>query len=191
MKTYLLPLVLAAVCVAGCRTYDYRVVQPPGVPGVIADQPVIVHYDPLDYRLSRQRNRLNVRINNPSEDRIILTGNKSFVVDPQGESHPIRGRPIGPHSYVWLSLPPVPITYAYPDYGWGPGWGVGMGWGWYDPFWGPFYGGYWGPPPVSYYQIVTPYDWTWKTGPVRLRLTYDRNGKTFEHDFEIVREPRK
>ena len=47
---------------------------------------------------------------------------------------------------------------------------------------------YWGPPPVAYYQVSTVFDWNWKTGPARLRLTYDRNGQTFEHDLEIIRE---
>jgi hypothetical protein len=28
----------------------------------------------------------------------------------------------------------------------------------------------------------------WKEGPAQLHLTYARSGKTFEHDFEIVRE---
>jgi hypothetical protein len=33
-----------------------------------------------------------------------------------------------------------------------------------------------------------PYDWTWNTGPALFRLTYDRNNKIFEHNFEIIRE---
>jgi hypothetical protein len=160
---------------------------------VVADVPVMIRYEPLEYQLARYHDRLSMRIINPTEDRIMLAGNRSYVVDPRGESHPFNSRVIAPHSYTQFLLPPLPITYSYPDYwAWGPGWGWGWGWGWHDPFWSPYYGpGFYGPPPVATYQIITPYNWDWKTGPARLRLTYDRNGKDFEHDFEFVREPRK
>jgi hypothetical protein len=82
-----------------------------------------------------------------------------------------------------MLLPPETMSIPYPDYYWG--WG--SYYGPYYPYWGPYYGGY-GPPPVSYYQVRTPYDWQWKTGPIRLHMTYDRKGTAFEHDFEIVRE---
>jgi hypothetical protein len=132
-----------------------------------------------------------MNIANPTDDRIVLLGGRSFVVDPKGESHPLRDRVIGPHSFTRMLLPPIPFTYAYPDYwGWGPHWGWGPGW--YDPFWGGWYApGFYGPPSVSYEQVLTVFDWEWKTGLVRLRLTYDRNGKFFEHNLEIIREPSK
>ncbi len=186
-------LVGVTLCVSGCTTYRYRVVQPASGTPPVAQQPVNIHYDPLDYRLYRYRDRLAMHVTNPTEDRIVLLGNRSFAVDPKGESHPIRDRVLGPHSFTQYLLPPIPFTYAYPDYwAYGPGWGYYGFYGWYDPFWGPWYGpGWWGPPPISYAHIYTPYDWTWKKGLVRLKLTYERNGKTFEHDFEIVREPDK
>jgi hypothetical protein len=187
MKTWLLLLAVAGVCATGCVSYQYRVVQPPGIPQVITKTPLGIHYDPLDYRLSREQDHLGVRIINPTEDRIQLISDRSYIVDPNGESHPIRGRAIAPHSYVWLLLPPVPHTYAYPDYSWGWGWG----WGGYYPYWGPWYGGYWWPPPISYYQVTTPYDWGWRTGLVRVHLSFDRKGAAFEHDFEVIREEQK
>ncbi|MDB6017606.1 MAG: hypothetical protein JWR19_2095 [Pedosphaera sp.] len=186
------PLLLAAATLfSGCRTYDYRIVQPPNVPGPIADQTVVVPYDPLEYRFVRRHDYLDMRIANPTEDRIVLLGNRSYVVDPNGESHPVRGRAIAPHSYTSMLLPPRPLTYEVtaPYYGWGGGWGWGPRFG--DPFWGGFYDGYYGGPYVATYNIITPFDWEWRTGLVRLRLTYDRNGKTFDHYFEIVREPEK
>jgi hypothetical protein len=132
-------------------------------------------------------------ITNPTGDRIVMLGTRGFAVDPRGESHPIHDRIIGPHSYSRMLVPPVPFTYAYPDYwAYGPGWGWGFVGSWYDPMWGPWYGpGFWGPPPISYNQLLTVYDWEWKEGPVRLRLTYERAGKTFEHDFEFLRERMK
>jgi hypothetical protein len=186
-----LPLFVAAagMCLSGCVYYQYRIVQPAAGAPPVTDKPVAIHYEPLDYRLWRDRDRLAMSIVNPTDDRIVLVGNRSYVIDPQGETHPVRDRVMGPHSFIRIYLPPIPFTYAYPDYwGWGPGWG----WGWYDPFWGPGWGpGFYGPPPVSYYQVLTGYDWRWKTGPARLRLTYDRNGKFFEHDFELIREQQK
>lgn len=181
----------AALCLCGCQTYQYRIVQPPSGAPIVAKVAVALHYDPLDYRFTKYRDHLAVNIRNPTDDRVVLEGGRSFAVDPQGESHPLRDRVIGPHSFTRLLLPPIPFTYAYPDYwDWGPGWGWGPGW--YDPFWGGWYGPwFYGPPPLSYERVTTVYDWDWKIGLARLRLTYERNGKTFEHNLEIVREPVK
>jgi hypothetical protein len=189
MKAHLLLLSASMVCLSGCATYDYRVVKPSGIPQPVADQPVIVQYDPLDYQLVRSKERLAMSIVNPTEDRIILLGERSYVVEPQGESYPLPGRILAPHSHTRMLLPPIPFTYSYPDWRWGWGWG----WAAYNPYWGPYYGApaYYGPPPPSYYQIMTPEDWTWNTGSARFRLTYERNNKIFEHDFEIIREERK
>ena len=189
MKVNVLLLALGTACLCGCQTYQFRVLKPPVDRPVITERPVDIHYEPLDYQLVGYRKNLAIRITNPTSDRIALLGERSFAVDPRGESHPLRTHVIGPHSYIRFVLPPQPLTFAYPDWNaWG--WGWGWGWGPYDPFWSPFYGStFWGPPPVSYYRVETPYDWDWKEGPVRLRLTYDRAGKVFEHDFEFVREP--
>ena len=190
MKSNLLFFAAAAVTLCGCASYQYRIVQPPTTEVVLVDHPVTLRVDPLEYHLAMVRDRLAVTISNPTEDRLTILGNRSFVVDPHGESRPLRGGVMGPRSFVRMYLPPPPLTYAYPDYySWGWGWGWGGGWGPYYPYWGPYYGApYWGPPPVAYYQVSTPYDWEWKTGPARLRLTYDRNGQTFEHDLEFIRE---
>lgn len=185
MKAHLALLVAVALVLNGCVSFVYRVVEPPGVPSLIADQHVVLHYPPLEYQLSKSDNRLLMTINNPTEDRITLLGNASVVVDPNGLSHPIRTQVIGPHSYTGFYLPPPARYVAYPDYWWGYGWG-----GWYGPYgpYGPYWGPYYGPPPVSYARITTPFDWTWKTGPARLTLTYQSKTNVFEHRFEIVRE---
>jgi len=187
-----MPVLLAgAICLSGCGSYQYRITQPAGA-GTVGEHPVRLNYAPLEYQLSRWRDRLSVRITNPTEDRISLQTQRSFAVDPRGESHPIHGKVVGPRSYTQLLLPPIPVSY--PIYGggwWGPGWGWGWGVGWYAPYYDPFWGPVYPPPPPAYYELRTPYDWEWKEGPVRLRLSYDQNGKTFEHDFEIVREKQK
>jgi hypothetical protein len=193
MKAHVPLITLVAVCLTSCTTYRYRIVQPASGASAVADQPVNVRCEPLDYRLFRDHDHLAMQVTNPTDDRIVLLGNSSFVIDPSGESHPIRDRVLGPHSFTMFLLPPIPFTYATPDYwGWGPGWGWGYTGSWYDPMWGPWFGsGWWGPPLVSYQQVLTVYDWRWKTGPARLRLTYERAGKSIEHDFEFVREPDK
>ncbi len=117
MKTpYLALLFGATLCLDGCTTYRYRIVQPTSGTPPISAQPATIHYDPLDYRLYRFRERLAMHVTNPTADRIVLLGNRSFVVDPNGESHPIRERVLGPHSFTQFLLPPIPFTYAYPDY---------------------------------------------------------------------------
>jgi hypothetical protein len=183
-------LVCAAVLGSGCRTYNFRIAEPPQLAGkVIADQPVAVKLDPLEYRFARHHKRLAVQIINPTQDKIVLLGDQSLVMDPQGESHPLNTRVIGPQSYTRMLLPPEPISAQVVGpygYGWGGGWygyhGPGYA-GFYDPF---YYG-----PPVTYVEYRTAYDWTWSEGPARLRLSYERNGQKFEHVFEIVRERQK
>jgi len=189
MKANFFALLLASTCLCGCQTYQYRITQPAPGGTVTSKQPVALHYDPLDYHFSTYENHLAVNIANPTDDRIGLQGGRSFVVDPKGESHPLRDRVIAPHSFTRMLFPPIPFGYPYPDYyWWGPRWGY-WGPGWYDPFWGGWYGPWvYGPPSVSYAQVLTVFDWEWKTGPARLRITYERNGKTFEQDLEIIRE---
>lgn len=188
-------LLAVALLGGGCKTYVYRVVQPPqSGPALVGEQPLQIKEPPLDYRLYRYKDHLLVHVVNTTDDRITLQGNRSYVIDPQGESHPLRGRVLGPHSYSVLMLPPFPIT-AQVVGGYGPGWGWGGGWGW-GWGWGPgiyngFYGDWFYGPPIAYYQLVTPYDWLWKEGPVRVRLSYEGENKHFTHDLEIVREPKK
>ncbi len=131
-----------------------------------------------------------MRIINSTTLPVVLDGARSYVVDPEGESHPVRTHVMAPNSYTRMLLPPVPFMIAYPDYYAGRAWG--WGWGPYDPFWGPFYGpAFFGPPPVSYARVLTRYDWQWKTGPARIHFTYQQPTNTFEQQFEIVREPAK
>ena len=191
MKMKVLPLFLASMCLCGCASYQYRITQPAPGGTVTSKQPVALHYDPLDYHFSTYEDRLVMNISNPTDDRIGLQGGRSFVVDPKGESHPLRDRVIAPHSFTRMLLPPIPFSYPYADYwGWGSPWGY-WGPGWYGPYWGGGWYGWYGPPPVSYQHVLTVFDWEWKTGLARLRITYERAGKTFEQDLEIVREEEK
>ncbi|MDB6123672.1 MAG: hypothetical protein JWQ71_2665 [Pedosphaera sp.] len=186
---FLFPIFLLSIlAVSGCKTYDYRVVEPANLAQRITKQPVTLHYDPLEYRMARSGGFLAMNIVNPTDDRIVLRGNRSYVIDPQGETHPIRDRVIGPHSFTRMSVPPVPLRYQTMGPYWG--WGVGMGYP-FSPFYGAFYNDFYYGPDYINYEVTTQYDWEWKTGPARLRLAYDRDGKSFDHNFVIIREPAK
>lgn len=192
MKTGFLKscLVLCSVLLlAGCRTYEFRMLQPQA--RVLAKDPCALRLDPLDYELSRRGDQVELRIRNTTDDRILLLGDRSFVVDPTGESHPLQGRVLAPRSFTTLRLPPTPELvpagvalspqvglYPAPAYAWPFGYG-------YNGF---VYGDFSYAPTLQYSRVVTPFDWDWQSGPARLRLAYEREGNTFEHEFEFVRD---
>jgi len=173
------------VILCGCRQYEYRLLQP--VQQVIGKQTVTVPYEPLEYRLTIRDDYLDMRVVNPTDDRVTLLTPKSYVVSPASETHPLRGRTIAPHSFVGMTLPPVIKVYhaGYPAFSFGFGYGVYhpaghaySHYGFYDPF-------FYAPPPI--YSEGTAYGWDWKTGEVRVRLEYERAGKNFVHDLVFER----
>jgi hypothetical protein len=186
-------VLVAAMCICGCQSYQYRILHPQVTPSVVSrQQQVSLKVDPLEYRLSEESGRLAMRIFNPTADQLLFLGDRSFVTDPDGQSRQIRNQVLGPNSFIQMLLPPVPFTFARPAYGWGWGWSTwGWDWGWGWPGYGPYYwGGFYGPPPMVYDQVLTSYDWTWRRGPIRLRLVFARGGgATFEHEFQFDREP--
>src|SRR3954454_6950436 len=95
---------LIAISVAalfcGCAHYEYRIVQPASFAQPIHKAPFTVPYEPLQYRFALNDDRIAMHVVNPTDDVVSLIPNKSYVVDPTGETHPIRGRAIAPHSYV-------------------------------------------------------------------------------------------
>jgi len=184
-----LALIWTFTLLCGCKTYHYQLTQPPQFAKTITEQPANITFEPLEYHLQKRNERLAIQIVNPTSDRIVLEGNRSYVVDPNGESHPLPAKVIAPHSHAQLFLPPRPNIVQSPTVAYGYGWGWGPGpWPPYGPgFYYGYYGPYYSATPIEY-QIVTPYDWNWHTGPVRVRFSYEQSGKTFEHDFEFDRE---
>lgn len=122
MKPLFIALLL--LIATGCAKYEYDLVSPPDLRthiGTKAD--AVTPVDPLVYRWRTVDNRLIVRIYNPTEDPIELLGEKSTVVAPSGESHPLRSQTIAPQSHAKLILPPRrPRVYNS-----GPTFGVGVG----------------------------------------------------------------
>jgi hypothetical protein len=135
------------------------------------------------------------------------------VVDPGGQSHPLRSATIESHSFVKLILPPVPV-YVDP---YGPSIGIGFGTstqrsdadhplylmndGWHHhhfnhgfghyyawSYWDPWYYDYYAP---RYYVLYDENDatyWNWRgEGEARASLAYERNDKTFRDEFVFRR----
>jgi hypothetical protein len=138
-------------------------------------------------------------------------------VDPEGQSHPLHGGPIAPHSFLKLIIPPPrPRVYeSGPTYGVGVGFGVSRSyhhhpyyhswyedWYYYDPFYydarypaypyryvDPVYPGYYDEP--RYFAVYDDNDaryWDWHgEGEARLNLVFLRGDKEFHHEFMFRR----
>jgi hypothetical protein len=198
---------LVAVLASGCARYEYDLVRPPELSRHIGRElDAVVQMEPLEYRFRTVDNRLVVRIFNQSDETIQLIGERSSVVDPDGQSHPLRGGPIAPHSFLKLIIPP-PRPTVYDS---GPTFGVGLGVGvsrhyHRHPFYHGYYYDYFNYP-YDYYYMRPCYDfydeprylsvhdendtfyWDWKgEGEARLMLVYQRGDKEFRHEFMFRR----
>jgi hypothetical protein len=187
----LLTVALAATTV-GCARYEYDLVQPPELTrhiGTKVDQVVAV--EPLEYRLRTADNRLVMRVFNPTTQPIELLGPRSSVVDPQGQSHPLRSQSIAPQSFIKLIFPPLrPRLYDA-----GPTFGVGVG-----VYSGgarhrhrrfiddPYPAAYDAPRYVAVYDEGDTYYWDWSgTGEARINLAYRQGDREFRHEFTFRR----
>jgi len=174
-------------CVAG-RThyqYQYRVAQGDEKGSVVAAQPVALYYGPLEYYFIRAAppERLQMRIINLTDEQIVLVGEWSSVTDTIGINHTLRNCVLAPRSYSGITLQLEPKIY--PTY---LGWPGGFE-GFYEPMSGPSDGPsafYW--PNQTYYGIKPPFEWEWESGTARLRLEYEAGGRSFEHNFVLVKE---
>jgi hypothetical protein len=173
--------------VAGCARYEYVLVQPSQFARSITKERTRINYPPMEYEFADEDNRLMMAVINPGQEQVRIDPSKSFVVSPDGESHPLPASSIAPRSYRALVLPPEPPAYrASPSFS--IGFGVGHFWG------GPHFGtgigyhDYWYGGPHDYYQVNAPDYWPWKEGPVRMRLSFEQgNTNRFEHDLLLER----
>ena len=187
MKPLLASLLVMFVS-TGCARYEYDIVSPPDLRthiGTKAD--AVTPVDPLVYRWRTVDNRLVVRVFNPTEDPVQLLGEKSTVVAPSGESHPLRGQTIAPRSHVKLILPPRRPTVRSS----GPTFGVGVGMRvdardrGFPPHRDPFNDG---PRYLAVYDGDDALYWDWNgQTEVRLTLVYQRGETPLRHEFVIRR----
>lgn len=182
---------MTLLLVSGCAHYEYDLVSPPELAqhiGAKGDQ--VIHRDPLEYRLRAVEDRLVMNIDNPTNDPITLLGDRSYVVAPGGQSHPVRGQTIAPHTFMRMILPPMHPFYQETGPGFGIGIGIGSAWGYrgyrrYDPF---FYD-YAYPRYLSYYDPSDATYWSWEgETDVRLHLMFQRGNGTFAHEFSFHRK---
>src|SRR6185436_3905418 len=190
-------VVVMVFFLAGCASYHYALVQPPELQQTIPKQGTALPLQPIEYQVVPNRDQLALQVMNRSAQPIHLVGEKSYVVDPYGATHPLPGGTIAPNAHVELFFPPSPIVYrSYPRYGVGLGFGgfyggygydhyyTGLG---YDPW---FYGaGFYGP--IDMYPLNAPGQWEWKTGEVRTRFVFEGNGTNFEHNLTFDRQREK
>jgi len=185
-------VLLTLLAIPGCARYEYDILQPPDLARHIGTKSdIVVRQDPLEYRLRTVDNRLVMRIHNPTQDPIMLLGPQSSVVDPQGQSHPLRTQTIAPQSFIKLIFPPLRPRVERV----GPSIGIGVG----GTFGGRYRRHYEG---VGYdqpfyddeprYLAVVDDDalyWDWRgQGQMRLTLVFDRGGQTLRHQFVIGRK---
>jgi hypothetical protein len=191
------PLTLTAATLllltTGCARYEYDLVQPADLARHIGrDRDEVIRIDPLEYRLRSYENRLVMEIFNPTGDPITLAGDRSYVVDPGGQSHPLRSQAIAPSAFIKLILPPMrPYYRSSPSIGFGLGVGFSSrghfgrrgfgGVGFHDPFWDePHY--------ATYYDESDTTYWTWEgETDARLHLVFLRGNETFADDFTFHR----
>jgi hypothetical protein len=198
----LMPVVLLSIF-CGCARYEFEVLEPPEFRthvGRTKQTATDVRREPFDYHMRAYEGRLVMNVYNNDEEPIELLGDHSFVVDPEGESHPLSGAVIAPKAYVKLILPPLrPYYRTEPRFGFGLGIGVSH----YDFHRHHHHRHFRGPrfrqslePEVwdmgrTYFHVNGPASlfWEWEgESTIRLRLTYRRqNDETFFHEFVIRR----
>jgi hypothetical protein len=180
----------------GCAHYEYDIVAPENLRGHIGTKgDHVVTVDPLTYRFRTVDNRLVIRIYNDTQDPIVLLGERSTVVTPDQQSHPVRPQTIAPGSFIKLIFPPLRPPYG-PRGVFGVGIGARVDRDRGDP-------GYI-PPDPYYYDARDYYDdprflaayvpdqtifWDWEgESDVTATFVYLRRDKIFEHRFVFHRK---
>lgn len=100
-------LILLPLLGTGCAQYEFDLTKPSDLAVHIGKPDMILSRSPFDYRLNAIEGRLVIRIYNTTDDPIQLLGDQSTVVDPLGQSHPLRGAAIASNSFIKLIFPPL------------------------------------------------------------------------------------
>ena len=119
------PAAFLLLFVSGCARYEYDVVQPAELAGHVGETSWVAlrRGNDVEYRLRASDNRLVMLVYNRGDRTVKLLGADSAVVDPRGESHPVRSATIPPGSYAKRIFPPPPARVQP----YGPSFGVGVG----------------------------------------------------------------
>jgi hypothetical protein len=182
-----LGMVWVAVWAGGCTKYEYQIVEPQSLARRVGSSTFErLEVPPLVFHLRTYENRLVMRVENPTSDPIQFLGDQSYVVSPNGESHPFRNETIAPGAFMKLVFPPVRPRLEGPL---GPTFGIGVGYstgrgglrrgpGYYDDF------------EPRYLYVVDDgklyWDWDGETD-VRMSLVFKRGEQVFSQGFVIHR----
>lgn len=183
-------LSITALLFSGCTNYEYDLVRPTELATHISKKAESsFERDPFEYRMRAVEDRLVINIKNKTDDPIQLLGDRSSVVDPGGQSHPLRSQTMAANSFIKLILPPPRPTVRQtgPTFGIGVGTRIGDRRGYNDSIDGfndPFYD-------EPRYMVLIDDDamyWSWRgEGDVRLLLMFQRGDQTFSQEFVIRR----
>lgn len=186
IATVLVGLMLSA-SLTGCAQYEFDVIKPPLAPGeqrIGTKDDVVFEIEPIRYRMRTVENRLVIRAFNPNAEPVELVGSQSAVVDPTGQSRPVKGQVLPPGAFVKLILPPMPPEYVSDD-------GVrvgGMGGAGYGPAVGRAEFGLGGYDQAAEYTLrdggQVYWDWDGET-EVRVVLVFKMGEKTFNHELQF------
>ena len=189
----LFPTVVVVVLFAvGCARYEYDIVDPPGLAGHVGQQEVVSRVEPLEYRFETYENRLVMSVFNPTPDPVTLVGERSYVVAPNGQSHPLRSQTIAPSAFVKLVLPPLRPYYRESNPSIGIGFGVGFSrgnyrgrpWG-YSRYGAGFYDE---PRYITYYDESDATYWAWEgETDIKQHLVYQTVKDALTDDFTFHR----
>ncbi len=172
-------IAVLALLLSGCANYQYNLIAPAELARHVGEQPAVVPIEPLIYTLQSYDNRLVLQIQNPTDAPVTLRGDESAVVDPAGESHPLRSQTIAAGSFIKLILPPIRprVEPSGPTIGFGIGYGAGRAQD--DPFFTPRY--------FSVHESGAEY-WDWDgESTVRMQLVFEQAGRTFRHSLQFNR----
>lgn len=168
----------------GCTSYHHRLIEPPELACDIRDADTATRLPPIRYLWNTVEDRLIVRIVNDGESDVLLDGERSVLVDPTGQSRPLRSQTIASDSFAKLVLPPYrDVAYAP-----GPTMSVGLGvssgrGGFYAPL---------SSPPATVIVRDRETRWDWPAGTtIRLQLHFTRGAETIEHAFVLERREGK
>jgi hypothetical protein len=174
----------------GCAKYEYDILHPQYAAqhiGSKAEQ--AVSFAPLHYRMTTVSNRLVMLIDNPTSDPITLLGERSSVVDPSGQSHPLRTLTMQPGSYIKLILPPMRPRIEHTGPSFGIGFGTAVGYNHVRRGYLNTQDFYDEPRYVTVYDDDTGLYWDWDgESQIRLNLVFQRGSDTFEHEWVIARK---
>ncbi len=171
-------ILLISLC-AGCETIEFDAT-PQGVGQPIRvtnDQDTQITLQPLTYRMRADEGHLVLWIQNPTSTPVELVGDKSTVIDPNGDPHPLDGQTIFPDSSAKFVLPPINEGPSQP-----PVTGTAVPGNQYDQ------PGFIGLPDENQTQQARDASWQWDDElEIELNLVFRSGDQQFEQHFSIRR----